>query len=133
MAGVEPSSIEGFDMRMTKLLIGAFALAFLFSTSAFAQKGRSSSPSRPSGGSSRPSGGGSMFGGSKPSTSSKPPSPSVGGKSPTGAGGSMFGGSKPTASSNKDKTGSTTPGMFGGSSSKPTDNQTSSKPVAGSV
>ena len=41
-------------MRMPKLLVGAIALAFLFSTSAFAQKGRSSS--RPSGGSSRPSG-----------------------------------------------------------------------------
>ena len=57
---------ERFDMRMPKLLIGALALAFLFSTSAYAQKGRSSSSSRPSGGSSRPSSGGSMFGGSKP-------------------------------------------------------------------
>ena len=73
---------EGFDMRMPKLLVGALALAFLFSTSAYAQKGRSSSSSRPSGGSSRPSSGGSMFGGSKPSTSSKPPSSATGGKTP---------------------------------------------------
>ncbi len=52
-------------MRTPKPLIGALALAFLFSTSAHAQKGRSSSSSRPSGGSSKPSSGGSMFGGSK--------------------------------------------------------------------
>ena len=130
---VHPRS-EGFDMRMPKLLIGALALAFLFSTSAYAQKGRSSSSSRPSGGSSKPSSGGSMFGGSKPSTSSKPPSSAIGGKSPTGAGSSMFGGSKPSTSSNNDKK---SPGIFGGGSSKPTSvkpgsvttgNQTSSKP-----
>ena len=127
------SRSERFDMRVPKLLVGALALAFLFSTSAYAQKGRSSSSSRPSSGSSRPSGGGSMFGGSKPSTSSKPPSSSIGGKSPTGAGSSMFGGSKPPTSSNNNKSGSTTSGMFGGSSSKPTGNQTSSKPVTGSV
>ena len=131
---------EGFEMRVPKLLVGAFALAFLFSTSAYAQKGRSSSSSRPSSGSSKPSSGGSMFGGSKPSTSSKPPSSSTGGKSPTGAGSSMFGGSKPSTSSNNDKK---SPGIFGGGSSKPTGsvkpgsvttgNQTSSKPVTGSV
>ena len=126
-------------MRVPKLLVGALALAFLFSTSAYAQKGRSSSSSRPSGGSSRPSSGGSMFGGSKPSTSSKPPSSAIGGKTPTGAGSSMFGGSKPSTSSNNDNK---SPGIFGGSSSKPTSvkpgsvttgNQTSSKPVTGSV
>ena len=126
-------------MRVPKLLVGAFALAFLFSTSAYAQKGRSSSSSRPSGGSSRPSGGGSKFGGSKPSTSSKPPSSATGGKSPVGAGSPMFGGSKPPTSSNNDNK---SPGVFGGNSSKPTSvkpgsvttgNQTSSKPITGSV
>jgi hypothetical protein len=127
-------------MRVPKLLVGALALAFLFSTSAHAQKGRSSSSSRPGGGSSKPSGGGSMFGGSKPSTSSKPPSSAIGGKTPTGAGGSMFGGSKPSASSNNEKK---SPGIFGGGSSKPTGsvkpgsvttgNQTSSKPNTGEV
>ena len=107
-------------MRVPKLLVGALALAFLFSTSAYAQKGRSSSSSRPSSGSSRPSGGGSMFGGSKPSTSSKPPSSSTGGKSPAGAGSPMFGGSKPPTSSNNDNK---SPGIFGGGSSKPTQRQ----------
>ncbi len=120
-------------MRMPSLLTGALALAFLFSTSAYAQKGRSPSSSRPSGGSSKPSSGGSMFGGSRPSTSSKPPGSAIGGNSPTGAGSSIFGGSKPSASSNNDKSGSTTSGFFGGSSSKPTGNQTSSRPVSGSV
>jgi hypothetical protein len=127
-------------MRMPKLLIGALALAFLFSTSAYAQKGGSSRSSKPSGGSSKPTSGGSMFGGSKPNTSSKPPSSANGGKPPTGAGSSMFGGSKPTTSSNNDKK---SPGIFGGGSSKPagsvkpgsvtTGNQTSSKPTTGSV
>jgi hypothetical protein len=125
-------------MRVPKLLIGALALAFLFSTSAYAQKGGSSSSSKPSGGSSRPSGG-SMFGGSKPSTSSKPPSSATAGKSPAGAGSPMFGGSKPPTSSNNDNK---SPGTFGGNSSKPTSakpgtvttgNQTSSKPVTSSV
>ena len=128
-----------FEMRVPRLLVGTLALALLFSTSAFAQKGRSPSSSRPSSGSSRPSGGGSMFGGSKPSTSSKPPSSSTGGKSPAGAGSPMFGGSKPpTSSSNDNKS----PGIIGGNPSKPTSvkpgpvttgTQTSSRPDTSSV
>ncbi len=120
-------------MRMPKRLVGALALAFLISTSAQAQKGRSPSSSRPSGGSSRPSSGGSMFGGSKPTTSSKPSTSASGGNTPASGGGSMFGGSKPSTSASNGKSGSTTSGIFGGSSSKPAGNQTSSQPGAGGV
>ncbi len=127
-------------MRMSNGTIWVLALALLFSTPAHAQKGRSASPSRPSGGSSRPSGGGSMFGGSKASSSSKPPSSTTGTKSSTGGGGSMFGGSKASSSSKPPSsttgTKSSTGGggsMFGGSSSKTTSNPTSSRPAAAST